>query len=158
MDPLRFHRAHRARGLFGNHWSERLVEGVARGIGTVPFLFVALSLIVGWVFLNGGYAYFSGAISALEHGKAFDPAPWILLNLIFSFEAFFTGSLVVIAAKSQAKRDRDREEADAKHREDLHGQLVKLIDANTSLTAQVHQLVQRRGDADTGRTTSHDTW
>ena len=142
-DPLRHHHAHR-RHLIGPGAAERLVEFVAEGIGTVAFLAGALMTIVVWVLVNGGVAYFSGAVHALEHGHAFDPAPWILLNLCFSFEAFFTGSLVVIAAKAQAKRDRAREEADARHREDLHAQLVALIDANTRLTAEVHAAVAAR--------------
>lgn len=133
-DPLRHHHAHR-NGLFGEHWSERLVEKVAEGIGTVRFLVVALAVIVAWVLVNGGYAYFSGAIGHLEHGRGFDPAPWVLLNLIFSFEAFFTGSLVVIAAKSQAKRDLAREEADARHREEIARQHQQTLDA-------IHDLVR----------------
>jgi uncharacterized membrane protein len=139
-DPLRFHHAHRDRGLFGDHWSEKLVAAVANGIGTAPFLVCALAIIGLWIVVNGGYAYFSGALHALEHGKPFDPAPWILLNLIFSFEAFFTGSLVIIAAKSQAKRERAGEEADARHREDLARQHADAIAANTALTTKIHAL------------------
>jgi uncharacterized membrane protein len=140
-DPLRFHHGHR-KNLIGSSRAEKTVEFVAESIGTVAFLAIALTLIVSWIVVNGGYAYFSGAISNLGKGKGFDPAPWILLNLVFSFEAFFTGSLVVIASKAQAKRDMVREEADAKHREDLHGQLVALVNANTELTEQVHELVR----------------
>lgn len=143
-DPLRHHRAHR-KHLIGSTVAERIVEFVAEGIGTVAFLAGALIIIVGWILLNGGYGFFSGAFHAVLNGKPFDPAPWILLNLCFSFEAFFTGSLVVIAAKAQATRDRAREEADANHREELHGQLVTLIAANTKLTEQVHRLVAKEG-------------
>jgi uncharacterized membrane protein len=138
-DPLRFHRAHR-KHLIGSDRAERLVEFVAEGIGTVAFLVIALVIIILWILINGGYAYFSHAIVSIQHGKPFDPAPWILLNLVFSFEAFFTGSLVVIAAKAQAKRDLDREAADAKHREELAAEHSELIKANTELTNQVHTL------------------
>ena len=69
----------------------KAADKIAEGIGTVQFLIVALVLIVAWIVVNGGYAYFSGAITRLQHGQPFDAAPWILLNLIFSFEAFFTG-------------------------------------------------------------------
>lgn len=139
-DPLRHHRAHRRERDFGDGLAQRVADAVAEGIGTTTFLAIALVLIVIWVAVNGGYAYFSGAIAAVEHGRPFDKAPWILLNLIFSFEAFFTGSLVVIAAKAQAKRDRAREEADAKHREELADEQLRLLQANTALTQQVHDL------------------
>ena len=144
-DPLRHHREHRAGGLFGNHWSEKLVSAVAEGIGTTAFLIGALVVIFLWVAINGGYGFFSGALRDLEHGRAFDPAPWILLNLIFSFEAFFTGSLVIIAAKSQAKRDRAREEADAKHREEIAAENLRELRVNTQLTTDVHMLAQKIG-------------
>lgn len=119
------------------------MEAVAEGVGTTGFLVIALALIILWIFVNGGYAYFSGAVVALEHGKPFDPAPWVLLNLVFSFEAFFTGSLVVIAAKAQAKRDRAREEADARHRQEIADEHTALLNANTELTRQVHRLAEQ---------------
>lgn len=149
-DPLRHHHGHRDGRLFGNRPAERLAGRVAEGIGTVQFLIIALGLIIVWIVVNGGFAYFSGAIKALGHGKPFDPAPWILLNLIFSFEAFFTGSLVVIAAKSQALRSIAREEADAKHREELAGEQRALLQANTDLTAKVHELAAKIDSAVSG--------
>lgn len=126
-DPLRHHHAHRGRPELGDGVIGRAADRIAEGIGTVQFLIVALVLIVAWVVVNGGYAFFSGAITALGNGRPFDPAPWILLNLIFSFEAFFTGSLVVIAAKASARRDREREAADAKHREELSEMQEQLL-------------------------------
>lgn len=142
-DPLRHHHAHRRLPDMGDGIIGSIADKIAEGIGTVQFLIAALVLIVIWIVVNGGYGYFSGAIVRLGHGQPFDVAPWVLLNLIFSFEAFFTGSLVVIAQKAQAKRDRAREASDATHREELHMHLVKLIDANTELTAQVHELLLR---------------
>lgn len=118
-DHLRHHHKHRKEHDFGDSLVQRAADRIAEGIGTTTFLIVALVLIVLWVIVNGGYAYFTGAFVHLAHGKGFDPAPWVLLNLVFSFEAFFTGSLVVIAAKAQAKHARAREEAEAKHREEL---------------------------------------
>lgn len=140
-DPLRHHHEHRQRGDMGEGIVGKLADKIAEGIGTVQFLIGALVVIVAWILVNGGYGFFSGAIHSVLNGKPFDPAPWILLNLVFSFEAFFTGSLVVLAAKAAARRDKASEEADAKHREELHGQLVQLIDQNTALTAEVHSLV-----------------
>src|ERR1700729_2124649 len=141
-DALRHHRAHREEGDFGDSFAQRVANRIAEGIGTTVFLGVAFFLIVVWIVINGGYAYFSGALKHLEVGSPFDPAPWILLNLIFSFEAFFTGSLVVIAAKAQAKRDRAREEADAKHREEIAAENVALLKVNTELTEAVPTLAK----------------
>lgn len=141
-DPLRFHHAHRAKGDFGDGIIQRGVSAIAEAIGTPAFLIVALALIIIWIMINGGYAYFSGAITALEHGKAFDAAPWVLLNLVFSFEAFFTGSLVVIAAKAQAKRELAREEADAKHREELAQNQLAVAHQHLQLSESLSDLAK----------------
>jgi uncharacterized membrane protein len=84
-DPLRHHHAHRQHGDMGDGIIGKLADKIAEGIGTVQFLVIALALIIVWIVINGGYGYFSGAITRLEHGQPFDVAPWILLNLIFSF-------------------------------------------------------------------------
>ena len=141
-DPLRHHHAHRRVGDMGDGVIGRLADRIAEGIGTVQFLLVALVLIVLWIMVNGGYGYFSGAIARLQHGQPFDVAPWILLNLIFSFEAFFTGSLVVIAQKAQSKRDRAREEADAKHRQELAEDQTARIEENTAITEMIRELIK----------------
>jgi uncharacterized membrane protein len=69
--------------------------------------------------------------------------PWILLNLIFSGVAFYTGALVIIAQKAQSKKDKAREEADAQHREELSKKQVTLLEVNTTLTQEVHDLSQQ---------------
>jgi uncharacterized membrane protein len=41
--------------------------------------------------------------------------PFILLNLVFSAVAFYTGALVIIAQKAQTRTDKANEEASAAH-------------------------------------------
>ena len=112
---------------------------VAKGVGTVQFLAVALLVIGTWFLVNGVVPFVEQTVSALGDGGQFDPAPWILLNLVFSFEAFFTGSLVIIAARASAIKDEEREAAEAKHREEIaieHSRMLSavadLLDANTA--------------------------
>lgn len=164
-DPLRHHRAHRDKGLMGDSFAERLSEKVASGMGTVPFIVTSTILIVAWVFINGAAAYLSHTITALSHGGSFDPEPWVLLNLMFSAVAFFTGALVIISQKAGAKRDRAREEADAKHREELATEHTEMLKANTKLTEQValltraiHERVLRDGGDTIGHTTAGGSW
>jgi uncharacterized membrane protein len=84
--------------------------------------------------------FLSNSWDGLLHGRGFDPAPFILLNLVFSAVAYYSASMVMIAQKTQAKRDLAREEADARHREELANTQTKLIEQNTDLTEQVHRL------------------
>jgi Protein of unknown function (DUF1003) len=55
---------------------------------------------------NGAVQYISSTITNIGDGKQFDPEPWILLNLIFSAVAFYTGALVIIAQKAQTRTDK----------------------------------------------------
>jgi len=78
----------------------------------------------------------------LLNGHGFDPAPFILLNLVFSAVAFYTGALVIIAQKAQTRTDKANEEAAAVHREELSTRQSELLEKNTELTEQIHTLTQ----------------
>ncbi|MDQ4064633.1 MAG: DUF1003 domain-containing protein, partial [Actinomycetota bacterium] len=45
-------------------------------------------------------------------GKPFDPYPFILLNLVLSFQAAYTGPVVLMSQNREAARDRDEAEHD----------------------------------------------
>ncbi len=142
VDPLRHHHAHRDKGAFGEGFVPRIAEKVADAMGTVQFVLVSTIAIVAWMLVNHVVAFLSTSWSGLLHGRGFDPAPFILLNLVFSAVAYYSASMVMIAQKTQARRDHAREEADAKHREELAGFQVDLIRQNTTLTQDVHRLTQ----------------
>lgn len=147
-DPLRHHKHYQAGEngspyAGGSSFMERMSEKVASGMGTVPFLIISTVLILGWVFANGAASYIHSTVHAIEHGKQFDPEPWILLNLIFSAVAFFTGALVIIAQKAQTRTDKANEEAAAKHRDELAQFQTDLLQTNTDLTKQIHVLAEK---------------
>jgi uncharacterized membrane protein len=79
----------------------------------------------------------------LAHGNQFDPEPWILLNLIFSGVAFYTGALVIIAQKAQTRTDKANEEASARHRDEISQSQTDLLTQNTQLTEQIHEMAAR---------------
>ncbi len=121
----------------------RLAEKVADAMGTVQFVVVSTVVIIAWVLVNHVVQFLTTSWNGLLHGRGFDPAPFILLNLVFSAVAYYSASMVMIAQKTQARRDALREKADAEHREDLARQQVALIEQNTRLTKEVHQLAQQ---------------
>jgi uncharacterized membrane protein len=112
-------------------------------MGTVAFVLIGSVIILGWVLVNGAGHYISQTVSHLAHGKQFDPEPWILLNLIFSGVAFYTGALVIIAQKAQTRTDKANEEAAAKHRDELSSYQNDLLKRNTDLTEQIHTLAEK---------------
>jgi uncharacterized membrane protein len=146
-DPMRHHGHYKEDGSSpyagGSSFMERVAEKTASGMGTVQFVVIGSAIIIAWVFANGAGTYISDTIKHLEHGKQFDPEPWILLNLIFSGVAFYTGALVIIAQKAQTRTDKANEEAAAKHREELSQAQTDLLTKNTELTEQIHTLAEQ---------------
>jgi uncharacterized membrane protein len=148
-DPLRHHKHYQQGGkrpspyAGGSSFMERMAEGVASAMGTVQFVVIGSLIILGWIVANGAVHYASTTIKALEHGGQFDPEPWILLNLIFSGVAFYTGALVIIAQKAQTRTDKANEEAAAKHRDELAQLQTGLLQKNTDLTEQIHTLTEK---------------
>jgi uncharacterized membrane protein len=133
QDPLR-HYEHYQDGNQGSPYAggssfmERLSESVASGMGTVGFLLVSTGVILAWVLANHVIHFLS------------NPAPFILLNLVFSAVAFFTGALVIIAQKAQTRTDKANERAAATHRDELAQSQDDLLQKNTDLTEQIHTL------------------
>jgi uncharacterized membrane protein len=150
-DPMRFHlhylHTQGKRGgspyAGGSSIMERLSEAVASGMGTVAFLVVSSAVILAWVLSNHVITFLHDSWTGLLNGKGFDPAPFILLNLVFSAVAFYTGALVIIAQKAQTRTDRANEEAAAKHREELGQYQTELLQKNTDLTEQIHDLAEQ---------------
>jgi uncharacterized membrane protein len=146
-DPMRFHlHYHSASGKTkskrngkqdgspyagGSSFMERVSEAVASGMGTVAFLVVSSAIIIAWVLANHVITFLRNSWTGLLDGKGFDPAPFILLNLVFSAVAFYTGALVIIAQKAQTRTDQANEEAAAKHREELGQYQTELLEKNT---------------------------
>jgi uncharacterized membrane protein len=63
-------------------------------------------LLVGWIVANGFL------IRDWIGGKPFDPYPFILLNLVLSFQAAYTGPVVMMSQNRQSAKDRDEAEHD----------------------------------------------
>ena len=127
----------------GSSFMERVSEAVARGMGTVGFLLVSSAIIIAWIVTNHVVRFLSHSWHGLLNGKGFDPAPFILLNLVFSAVAFYTGALVIIAQKAQTRTDKANEEAASKHRDELSQQQLDLLQKNTEITTQIHDLTEQ---------------
>jgi uncharacterized membrane protein len=149
LDPMRHH-THYSEGntkespyAGGSSFMERLSEGVASGMGTVGFLLVSSAVIIAWVLSNHVVHFLEQSWKGLLNGSGFDPAPFILLNLVFSAVAFYTGALVIIAQKAQTRTDKANEEAAAKHRDELAQFQTDLLQRNTDLTEHIHTLSEQ---------------
>jgi uncharacterized membrane protein len=130
-DHLRHHRGHaHMESAFGSDLFGKLAERFARLFGTPKFILGQSAIVAAWIAANA---------VGITH---FDLYPFILLNLAFSTQAAYAAPLILLAATRQAERDRAATDADARHREELHGELKLLLLQNTELTEQVHQLTR----------------
>lgn len=84
----------------------RGAESLARFFGTPRYLIVQTVIVAFWIAVN--------AWLALAYGKksAFDPFPFILLNLVFSTQAAYAAPLILLAQNRQADRDKAEVERD----------------------------------------------
>src|ERR1700733_6124888 len=150
-DPMRFHLHYhhgKAKGgdspyAGGSSFMERVSEAVASGMGTVAFLVISSAIIIAWLLVKHVIRFLEYSWHGLLNGTGFDPAPFILLNLVFSAVAFYTGALVIIAQKAQTRTDHANEVAGAKHREELAQNQTDLLRRNTDLTEQIHVLTEK---------------
>lgn len=79
---------------------DRLADRVAEIVGSWHFVIIQSTLLAIWLFLN---------ITA--YVKHWDPYPFILLNLMLSFQAAYTAPIIMMSQNRQADIDRQ----DAKH-------------------------------------------
>ncbi|MGE3287720.1 MAG: DUF1003 domain-containing protein [Pseudonocardia sp.] len=73
----------------------RLSERIARFLGTGRFLAIQTVVVIAWIVLN---------VIAMSY--AWDPYPFILLNLAFSTQAAYAAPLILLAQNRQDDRDR----------------------------------------------------
>ena len=109
---------------------ERMADRVAGAIGTWRFLIGQGVIIIAWILAN--------AILLLNHG--WDPYPFILLNLMFSIQAAYTGPVLLLAGNRSAQHDRLRLEHTAEEAE-VGGEAIEKIlveiKRNTEITNQI---------------------
>src|SRR5260370_15333986 len=110
---------HHEEATFGEH----LADGIASGIGSWTFLIVQTFLVALWVTLN--------IFGLIKH---WDPFPFILLNLLFSVQAAYTGPVLLLAGNRQSQKDRltlehAAHEADKADTQNLH--ILRALEHNT---------------------------
>lgn len=102
-------------------FGERASDAVAKFTGSWFFIFSFLGIILVWVVTN-----------LLLATKAFDPYPFILLNLFLSCVAAIQAPLIMMSQNRQEAKDRARAESD--YRVNLKNELV-IGDLHTKLDA-----------------------
>ncbi len=82
---------------FSGSKGEVLADKVTNFLGSWKFIIIQSALLWSWMILN---------IVLSKNSEAFDPYPFILLNLMLSFQAAFTGPIVLMSQNRQSAKDR----------------------------------------------------
>jgi uncharacterized membrane protein len=106
---------------------ERAADRMRNIMGSWPFVFSFFAVMIAWAVVN------TLILQRVAHHKAFDPYPYILLNLFLSMLAGVQAAALLIAAK---RADAISSEI-ALHTEKNTDDIKTLIQENTALTAQV---------------------
>lgn len=80
---------------------QRVADKVADTIGSWPFIIVQTIILIIWIILN-----------SLAWIYRWDPYPFILLNLMLSFQAAYSGPVIMMSQNRQASKDRLAAEID----------------------------------------------
>ena len=121
----------------------RLADGIARVGGSWGFILCFLGFLVAWVVLN----------TLLLSTSAFDPYPFIFLNLVLSMIAAIQAPIIMMSQNRQAERDRF--EAAKDYEVNLKAELevlslhqkidMQVLTEIAALRADIAQLTQRIG-------------
>ena len=77
-------------------WGERAADTIASVVGSWKFIVIQSALLAAWILFN--------AVSA----ERVDPYPFILLNLLLSFQAAYTAPIIMMSQNRQSDIDRRR--------------------------------------------------
>jgi uncharacterized membrane protein len=118
---------------------EKVADRASAGIGSWWFLGIQSFLILIWITLN---------VWGLTHH--WDVFPFILLNLMFTIQAAYTGPVLLLSGNRQAQKDRLRLEHTAEVSETAEKatlQILEEIARNTEATLKVLEHLKKRRDS-----------
>ncbi len=125
-------------------FGDRLADRVAATVGSWRFIMIQSGLLLVWIVLN---------VTAWV--RSWDPYPFILLNLVLSFQAAYTAPVIMMSQNRQADVDRERAENDYHVNikaeleiELLHQKIDMLREQEIAkLTAIIERLIERLDQA-----------
>ena len=108
---------------------QRAADAIAKFAGSWAFIFSFAGLLILWMVIN-----------AILATKAFDPYPFILLNLVLSCVAAIQAPLIMMSQNRQEEKDRRRAENDYKVNLKTEIMIEDLYDKVNSILAKQSQI------------------
>jgi uncharacterized membrane protein len=118
---------------------QKLADRVASGMGSWAFIITQSTLLFIWIMYN------------IYTGKPFDPYPFILLNLMLSFQAAYAAPFIMMSQNRQSEIDRKRAIADydinCKAELEIEQLHTKIDDLRQQEIARLQKIVEELTDS-----------
>lgn len=116
---------------------QRAADAIAKFAGSWAFIFSFIAVLILWMVIN-----------IIMVSKAFDPYPFILLNLVLSCVAAIQAPLIMMSQNRQEEKDRCRAENDYKVNlkteimiEAIYDKVNALVAKQIELEKKIHDIV-----------------
>ena len=123
---------------------QRAADSIAKFAGSWAFIFSFSGVLILWIVVN-----------VLLAAGAFDPYPFILLNLVLSCVAAIQAPLIMMSQNRQEEKDRRRAENDYKVNlkteimiEDLYDKVNAILAKQSALERQIREDRKEEAEAD----------
>jgi len=123
---------------------QRAADSIAKFAGSWAFIFSFSGVLILWMVVN-----------VLLAAGAFDPYPFILLNLVLSCVAAIQAPLIMMSQNRQEEKDRRRAENDYKVNlkteimiEDLYDKVNAILAKQSALERQIREDCKEEAEAD----------
>ncbi len=120
---------------------QRAADSIAKFAGSWAFIFSFTGVLILWMIVN-----------AILAAKAFDPYPFILLNLVLSCVAAIQAPLIMMSQNRQEQKDRRRAENDYKVNLKTEIMIEDLYDKVNIILAKQLQLEKQLSEKKTDNT------
>ena len=112
---------------------QRAADSIAKFAGSWAFIFSFIGILILWM-----------AVNTILAAKAFDPYPFILLNLVLSCVAAIQAPLIMMSQNRQEEKDRRRAENDYRVNlkteimiEDIYDKITAILAKQTALEKEL---------------------
>ncbi|HLI71762.1 MAG TPA: DUF1003 domain-containing protein [Ktedonobacteraceae bacterium] len=122
---------------------QKVADAVAANMGSWRFIIIQSIILATWIVLN--------TMALIHH---WDPYPFILLNLMLSFQAAYAAPFIMISQNRQAEKDRLTAQND--YLTDMKGEeetrhMMEHLDHQDALTLEIVQRLEAQNERLTGQ-------
>ena len=122
------------------NFGQRIADGVANVVGSWPFIITQSSILAMWITWN------NNAVKKYQ----FDPAPYVLMNLVLSTQAAFATPLILMSQRRQSEIDRQRDIETHSHAKDTLLSTMHIIEELETLEEKLHIMENEVNNIDAG--------